>query len=143
MDSLSVLRYNAFRMYVYFGYIDIICRLCDEYFVISTLNIPGDSAMTSDISALKQKAGAGDPASQFELGSHFLKLADSKDGAERDANGKLAITWFIAASKQGNDDATEKLKDLLEDGSTCEFINVFKDLFEILFNFLLHRCIYM
>ena len=91
--------------------------------MISTLNIPGESAMTSDISALKQKAGAGDPASQFEIGSHFLKLADcKKDGAEREANGKLAITWFIAASKQGNDDATEKLKDLLEDGSTCEFI---------------------
>ncbi|KAH3716204.1 hypothetical protein DPMN_058923 [Dreissena polymorpha] len=32
-------------------------------------------------------------------------------------NGKLAVCWFVASSKQGNSDATKKLKDLVDDDS--------------------------
>ncbi|WAQ93965.1 WFS1-like protein [Mya arenaria] len=75
----------------------------------------GDQSMSEDVKKLELEAAQGNDDSQFKLGTHFLKLADSKDGAERDEYGRTAVRWFVAASKQGNDDATTKLKDLLED----------------------------
>ncbi|XP_045168412.2 wolframin-like [Mercenaria mercenaria] len=59
-----------------------------------------------------EKAKNGEEEFQLKLGVHYLTLADSS--IESEENGKLAIHWLVAASKQGNEKATEKLKECLE-----------------------------
>ncbi|XP_052811069.1 wolframin-like [Mya arenaria] len=59
----------------------------------------------------------GNADSQFNRGTRFLVLAESKDGAERDKYGREAIRCFVSASIQGNNDATIRLKGLLEGDS--------------------------
>ncbi|XP_052248571.1 wolframin-like isoform X2 [Dreissena polymorpha] len=75
-----------------------------------------DETLT-DVASWMKGAKDGEEEFQLRLAQHYLKLADSKDGSERDQNGKLAVCWFVASSKQGNSDATKKLKDLVDDDS--------------------------
>lgn len=62
-----------------------------------------------------ERAEKGEEEFQLKLGEHYLTLADSS--IDEEENSKLAIKWLVAASKQGNDDATESLKKCLENGT--------------------------
>jgi len=55
------------------------------------------------------QATDGDEKAQLALGSHYLSLAEneSTDGT----NAVLAVEWLIKASRQGSEEATERLKD--------------------------------
>ena len=55
-----------------------------------------------------KEAESGNAESQLKLGLHHLKLAESE--VDKEENAETAVRWFIAASKQGNDEATEKLR---------------------------------
>ncbi|CAG5133479.1 unnamed protein product, partial [Candidula unifasciata] len=54
------------------------------------------------------EANNGSEKHQLLLGYHHLKLAELNIDA--DTNTEKAVTWLIAASKQGNVEATEKLR---------------------------------
>ncbi|KAL4222585.1 Wolframin [Mactra antiquata] len=69
-----------------------------------------------------EKAENGEEEFQLKLGQHYLTLADSSINKEE--NGKLAINWLLAASKQGNEEATTKLKECLETGTGISDENV-------------------
>ncbi|XP_052811052.1 wolframin-like [Mya arenaria] len=78
----------------------------------------GDQSVSEEVKKWESEAAQGNDDSQFKLGTHFLKLADSKDGAERNEYGRKAVRCFVTASIQGNNGATIKLKGLLEDESS-------------------------
>jgi TPR repeat protein len=59
-------------------------------------------------------ASGGDEESQVKVGEYYLKKADSGTEENRQKYGKLAVTWLIEASKQGNDRADELLKQCLQ-----------------------------
>ncbi|VDI40517.1 wolfamin [Mytilus galloprovincialis] len=61
-----------------------------------------------EIAKLEKEAVNGDDESQIKLGKHFLTLADSE--IKREINGEQAVKWFIQASRQGNDEATQLLQ---------------------------------
>lgn len=62
----------------------------------------------TEIAKLEKEAVNGDDESQIKLGKHFLTLADSE--IKREINGEQAVKWFIQASRQGNDEATQLLQ---------------------------------
>lgn len=62
----------------------------------------------------EEMAVNGDEKSQVLLGEHYLKLADSGTDEDRQKYGKIAVTWLIEASKQGDDRADELLKKCLQ-----------------------------
>ena len=57
-------------------------------------------------------AETGNPESQLQLGCHHLALAESD--IHKEENAQSAVRWFIVASKQGNLQATEKLRHCAE-----------------------------
>lgn len=62
----------------------------------------------------EEMAANGDEKSQVLLGEHYLKLADSRTDEDRQKYGKIAVTWLIEASKQGDDKADVLLKKCLQ-----------------------------
>nr|QFR55263.1 WSF1 [Onchidium reevesii] len=54
------------------------------------------------------EANDGSETHQYQLGSHYLKLAES--GIDREENAAKAVSWLIAASKRGHEEATAKLR---------------------------------
>ncbi|XP_029447293.1 wolframin isoform X2 [Rhinatrema bivittatum] len=68
---------------------------------------------------LLERAKAGDPKAQAEIGKHYLKLADEQDGEVNDCT---AVAWLIEAAKQGRREAVKLLRRCLEDrrGITSE-----------------------
>ncbi|XP_061186107.1 wolframin-like [Saccostrea echinata] len=75
----------------------------------------GDSSgSVENIQKWEKLASDGDEASQVRLGEHYLKLADSGSEEDRQKYGKVAVTWLIEASKQGNEKADELLNKCLQ-----------------------------
>ncbi|XP_062568628.1 wolframin-like [Saccostrea cucullata] len=75
----------------------------------------GDSSgSVENIKKWEELASDGDEASQVLLGEHYLKLADSGSEEDRQKYGKIAVTWLIEASKQGNEKADELLNKCLQ-----------------------------
>ncbi|XP_074131049.1 LOW QUALITY PROTEIN: wolframin [Sminthopsis crassicaudata] len=68
---------------------------------------------------LLEKAKAGDPKAQTEVGKHFLRLADD---ADEELNNCSAVDWLILAAKQGRREAVKLLRRCLADrrGITSE-----------------------
>ncbi|XP_027692386.1 wolframin [Vombatus ursinus] len=66
-----------------------------------------------------EKAKAGDPKAQTEVGKHYLKLADD---ADEELNDCSAVDWLILAAKQGRREAVKLLRRCLADrrGVTSE-----------------------
>ncbi|XP_044536706.1 wolframin [Gracilinanus agilis] len=66
-----------------------------------------------------EKAKAGDPKAQTEVGKHYLKLADD---ADEELNNCSAVDWLILAAKQGRREAVKLLRRCLADrrGITSE-----------------------
>lgn len=54
------------------------------------------------------EAHSGSEEAQLQLGIHFLKLAESE--VEKEENAEKAVKWLVAASQQGNDEATRKIQ---------------------------------
>ncbi|WAQ93966.1 WFS1-like protein [Mya arenaria] len=73
--------------------------------------LKSDQSVSEEVKKWESEAAQGNDDSQFKLGTHFLKLADSKDGAERNEYGRKAVRCFVTASIQGNNGATIKLKE--------------------------------
>jgi len=57
-------------------------------------------------------AEAGNEQAQLSLGQHYLKLAEI--GKDPQTTAKLAVTFLIKSSKQGNEDATQLLTNCLD-----------------------------
>ncbi|XP_005089602.2 wolframin isoform X2 [Aplysia californica] len=55
-----------------------------------------------------KEAEDGSEKHQLQLGSHYLKLAEVD--IEKEDNAASAVKWLISASRQGNEEATEKLR---------------------------------
>jgi len=76
------------------------------------------SEMTADdvhfeyLESLKDEATQGVDRAQLDLAKHYLKLADVESASE--PNAKLAVDWLLKASRQGNEGATELLRDCLQ-----------------------------
>ncbi|RMC14360.1 hypothetical protein DUI87_09455 [Hirundo rustica rustica] len=68
---------------------------------------------------LLERAKAGEPKAQTEVGKHFLKLAEEED---EELNNCSAVDWFILAAKQGRREAVKLLRRCLADrrGITSE-----------------------
>ncbi|XP_014445318.1 wolframin isoform X1 [Tupaia chinensis] len=66
-----------------------------------------------------EKAKAGDPKAQTEVGKHYLRLADT---ADEELNNCTAVDWLILAAKQGRREAVKLLRRCLADrkGITSE-----------------------
>nr|XP_004669902.1 wolframin isoform X2 [Jaculus jaculus]XP_044989836.1 wolframin isoform X2 [Jaculus jaculus] len=66
-----------------------------------------------------EKAKAGDPKAQTELGKHYLRLACNTD---EELNSCTAVDWLILAAKQGRREAVKLLRRCLADrkGITSE-----------------------
>uniref|UniRef100_A0A8C8S4T5 Wolframin n=1 Tax=Pelusios castaneus TaxID=367368 RepID=A0A8C8S4T5_9SAUR len=68
---------------------------------------------------LLEKAKAGEPKAQTEMGKHYLKLAEEQD---EELNNCSAVDWLILAAKQGRREAVKLLRRCLADrrGITSE-----------------------
>ncbi|XP_010708701.1 wolframin-like [Meleagris gallopavo] len=68
---------------------------------------------------LLERAKAGEPKAQTEVGKHFLRLAEEED---EELNNCSAVDWFILAAKQGRREAVKLLRRCLADrrGITSE-----------------------
>ncbi|TRZ24086.1 hypothetical protein HGM15179_003019 [Zosterops borbonicus] len=68
---------------------------------------------------LLERAKAGEPKAQTEVGKHFLRLAEEED---EELNNCSAVDWFIRAAKQGRREAVKLLRRCLDDrrGITSE-----------------------
>ncbi|OXB72874.1 UNVERIFIED_CONTAM: hypothetical protein H355_005264, partial [Colinus virginianus] len=68
---------------------------------------------------LLERAKAGEPKAQIEVGKHFLRLAEEED---EELNNCSAVDWFILAAKQGRREAVKLLRRCLADrrGITSE-----------------------
>ncbi|XP_072857073.2 wolframin [Pogona vitticeps] len=68
---------------------------------------------------LLERAKAGDPKSQTEVGKHYLKLAEGQD---EELNSCSAVEWLILAAKQGRKEAVKLLRRCLAErkGITSE-----------------------
>ncbi|CAM2113520.1 unnamed protein product [Caretta caretta] len=68
---------------------------------------------------LLEKAKAGEPKAQTEMGKHYLKLAEDQD---EELNNCSAVDWLILAAKQGRREAVKLLRRCLADrrGITSE-----------------------
>ncbi|XP_051020803.1 wolframin [Acomys russatus] len=66
-----------------------------------------------------EKAKAGDPKAQTEVGKHYLRLASD---ADEELNSCSAVAWLILAAKQGRREAVKLLRRCLADrkGITSE-----------------------
>ncbi|MBZ3887038.1 Wolframin [Sciurus carolinensis] len=66
-----------------------------------------------------EKAKAGDPKAQTEVGKHYLRLASD---ADEELNNCTAVDWLILAAKQGRREAVKLLRRCLADrkGITSE-----------------------
>lgn len=66
-----------------------------------------------------EKAKAGDPKAQTEVGKHYLQLAGD---ADEELNNCTAVGWLILAAKQGRREAVKLLRRCLADrkGITSE-----------------------
>ncbi|KAM6150889.1 wolframin isoform 2-T3 [Erethizon dorsatum] len=66
-----------------------------------------------------EKAKAGDPKAQTEVGKHYLRLADA---ADEELNSCTAVDWLLLAAKQGRREAVKLLRRCLADrkGITSE-----------------------
>ncbi|XP_036056410.1 wolframin isoform X2 [Onychomys torridus] len=66
-----------------------------------------------------EKAKAGDPKAQTEVGKHYLRLANDSD---EELNSCSAVAWLILAAKQGRREAVKLLRRCLADrkGITSE-----------------------
>nr|BAE25938.1 unnamed protein product [Mus musculus] len=66
-----------------------------------------------------EKAKAGDPKAQTEVGKHYLRLAND---ADEELNSCSAVAWLILAAKQGRREAVKLLRRCLADrkGITSE-----------------------
>ncbi|CAL1526465.1 unnamed protein product [Lymnaea stagnalis] len=67
---------------------------------------------SSDVNVWLKEAHDGSEKHQLLIGLHYLKLAEL--GVNKEENANNAVTWLIAASKQGNSEANEKLKHCVE-----------------------------
>jgi hypothetical protein len=65
-----------------------------------------DAILRKTIEFQKQRAEAGSPSSQYDLGMRYL----TGDGLEKDPD--LAKKWLTAASTNGNSQATKKLEEI-------------------------------
>lgn len=65
-------------------------------------------AETIDMEQVLKDATNDSETAQLKLGVHFLKLAECE--IEKKENTDKAMKWLIAASKQGNVEATQKLR---------------------------------
>ncbi|XP_072262563.1 wolframin [Pyxicephalus adspersus] len=76
---------------------------------------------------LLEKARAGDPKFQSEVGKYYLKLAEEQD---EEVNSCAAVHWLIQSAKQGRRDAVKLLRKCLADrrGITNENENEVKKL---------------
>ncbi|XP_075425788.1 wolframin isoform X2 [Ascaphus truei] len=68
---------------------------------------------------LLEKAKAGDPKAQSEVGKYYLKLAEEQD---EEVNCCAAVAWLLESAKQGRRDAVKLLRTCLADrrGITSE-----------------------
>lgn len=66
-----------------------------------------------------EKAKAGDPKAQTEVGKHYLRLADT---ADEELNSCTAVDWLLLSAKQGRREAVKLLRRCLADrrGITAE-----------------------
>ncbi|XP_058526294.1 wolframin [Ochotona princeps] len=77
----------------------------------------GDTEMPFE--EVLEKAKAGDPKAQAEVGKHYLRLAHN---ADEELNNCTAVSWLILAAKQGRREAVKLLRRCLADrrGITSE-----------------------
>lgn len=61
----------------------------------------------SILQELLEKARAGDPKAQSEVGKYYLKLAEEQD---EEVNSCAAVDWLIQSAKQGRRDAVKLLR---------------------------------
>ncbi|KAJ7410612.1 wolframin isoform B [Willisornis vidua] len=69
---------------------------------------------------LLERAKAGEPKAQTEVGKHFLRLAEEED---EELNSCSAVDWFILAAKQGRREAVKLLRRCLADRRGITFEN--------------------
>ncbi|XP_036982823.2 wolframin [Artibeus jamaicensis] len=67
-----------------------------------------------------EKAKAGDPKAQTEVGKHYLQLAGD---ADEELNNCTAVGWLILAAKQGRREAVKLLRRCLADRKGITFEN--------------------
>ncbi|XP_020020729.2 wolframin [Castor canadensis] len=67
-----------------------------------------------------EKAKAGDPKAQTEVGKHYLRLASD---ADEELNSCTAVDWLILAAKQGRREAVKLLRRCLADRKGITFEN--------------------
>ncbi|XP_018416924.1 PREDICTED: wolframin [Nanorana parkeri] len=86
-----------------------------------------DEDQDAALQELLEKARAGDPKAQSEVGKYYLKLAEEQD---EEANSCAAVDWLIQSAKQGRRDAVKLLRRCLADrrGITNENENEVKKL---------------
>ncbi|XP_004847373.1 wolframin [Heterocephalus glaber] len=80
---------------------------------------PMKSDMYIPFEEVLEKAKAGDPKAQTEVGKHYLRLADT---ADEELNSCTAVDWLLLAAKQGRREAVKLLRRCLADrkGITSE-----------------------
>ena len=61
-----------------------------------------------------KKAEEGDIESQLTVGRYFLTQANVSEKEKREEYAQKAVHWLVEASRQGNDDATEELRNCLD-----------------------------
>ncbi|XP_036276713.1 wolframin [Pipistrellus kuhlii] len=80
---------------------------------------PTKRDMEAPFEEVLEKAKAGDPKAQTEVGKHYLQLADD---ADEELNNCTAVDWLTLAAKQGRREAVKLLRRCLADrrGITSE-----------------------
>ncbi|XP_076992474.1 wolframin [Tamandua tetradactyla] len=80
---------------------------------------PGKKEMEVPFEEVLEKAKAGDPKAQTEVGKHYLQLAATED---EELNNCTAVDWLVLAAKQGRREAVKLLRRCLADrkGITSE-----------------------
>ncbi|KAM5192948.1 wolframin isoform 1-T2 [Mantella aurantiaca] len=71
-----------------------------------------DEDQDSALQELLEKARAGDPKAQSEVGKYYLKLAEEQD---EEVNSCAAVDWLLQSAKQGRRDAVKLLRRCLAD----------------------------
>ncbi|XP_066089397.1 wolframin [Saccopteryx bilineata] len=85
--------------------------------------VDGTGPLTGDVETpfeeVLEKAKAGDPRAQTEVGKHYLQLAGA---ADEELNNCTAVDWLVLAAKQGRREAVKLLRRCLADrkGITSE-----------------------
>uniref|UniRef100_A0A9L0ITA2 Wolframin ER transmembrane glycoprotein n=1 Tax=Equus asinus TaxID=9793 RepID=A0A9L0ITA2_EQUAS len=73
---------------------------------------PMKGDMETPFEEVLEKAKAGDPKAQTEVGRHYLQLAGD---ADEEVNNSTAVDWLILAAKQGRREAVKLLRRCLAD----------------------------